>query len=563
MGNPNFTKVNGLSELKDPPVEPGVKGQEDPYLDREGLREKIANSPVPEGIPDIHTPESKERQVINIPKNSRLAFNLAFYYRQNPGEYNDSQRGVVDLQSYLGLILQAIEENDEQVKNSLPEDCRSKEDCLKQMSAEEMTALVNEWKEAPEPNEGFYKQCDEYLEYLLGEQDDISEKKEEAEQAPESEFKAELVSIDESRLPYTLRAAIEVLNKPEKHFFIHLPPAVRAATVEEKQKYVEAFRQVLVGTKGKFFPRFDAEGDKLVVSMGPSSKRSTWQTVTEYSAEELAELTGKSEKETKRYIALRGENWVKLSEQEKKERDNFEEMVKELNVKNFVSAKDVNFKQAMRNSMVAERWITSIGEERYAELEEQAKNMATEKGKNRWGANDELLSSPEFQVKAKDFLNILKQRFDSWEKVLGPKSILSELSNLAKIRGAEALYVLGKAVLTGAREEFLAEFEKLYNLSSDDLKEYLKDHPLVEAPENETLTKAKILKYTLLGYVRARPIAGDVWSAKKFAGTKPETTNPAPETSETVSRSDRKSTLFDSLTSEEVWEIGKFLDQKS
>jgi|GEM_PF-4319987 len=470
---------------------------------------------VESGTPEV-VPEAREALPKKVSRKSRLAVFTAFYYLQHPEEV-DGQ--IIDVDSYLNLIVDAVETANEEMLKFLQNSGLSPEYYLQEMSDEEIKSTIQGWKAGQAGDEYYEKQCDEYLEYILDSKNVSGAKKEANKPTPASaetaplEFDINSVTIDQSRLPYKLKATIS--GKEKNPYFINLPPAAQTATPEELQKYAEAFKQVLAETNGKFYPRLAVQNKKLVVGVGPSAKRDTWQVVDEFTVDELVDITGKPKQEIENYLLLRVKNYTKLTEPETKTRDDFEYVLNnsEMNVS---SGKGANFKQSIKDYAVFEKWIALVGEDRYQELKSQPLPPRAEKNANRWSANDELLNNPEFVAKAKFFLLVIKTRFNSYEQALGHKSILSELAKIAGLKGTEVLYLLGKEVLTGERQEFLPEYEKLFNSSSENLKQLLKDRPLPEMPDGESPTKAQVLKYTLLGYVRANPISTDIWQTKKF-----------------------------------------------
>ncbi len=512
----------------------------------------------------------------NISKKSRLAFTVAFHYRQHPEEVNDESLNVVDLSSYLKSIATSMEESQPEMLDFLQSVGLTPQNYLEEMSDDEIKTVIKGWKTHQVDNEEYQLQCDEYLGYLLEPDIEpaIPEENNEVKEVvtppvaenPETELKAESITIDESRLPYKLKAVI--LGKEKNPYFINLPPVAQVAAPEELQKYVEAFKQALAESGGKFYPRLAVKNKLLVVGIGSSAKRDTWKVVEELSAEELANITKKTKQEVEKYLTLRTISYSKLSESEQKERDDFEQILNNAEWNIDSSDTGANFKQAIKDFAILDRWIEIIGEERFKELRSMPLPAQPERNINRWKTDEEHFNSEEFQAKAKAFMELLKTRFDSLEKALGYKSILFELSQKAGLKGAEALYLLGKETLTGARQEFLSEYQRLYNLSTGDLKEYLKDRPLAEAPENETMTKAKVLKYSLLGYVRARPMLTDVWNSK--GASKPKETlsvatnpNPKPGRKELKYLEDLPPSsipgqnLFDSLSDQDLDDIFK------
>lgn len=486
-----------------------------------------------EGAPNVpDVPEISEIKDLpkSISKKSRLAFAVGFNYRQHPEEVNDESLGVVDLNSYLKSIATSIEESQPEMLDFLQSIALTPQNYLEEMSDDEIKTVVKGWKTHQVDNEEYQRQCDEYLGYMLEPEvepvipEDSAEVQEEATpavaQTSETELKAESITIDESRLPYKLKAVIA--GKEKTPYFIFLSPVAQVASPEELRKYVEACRQVLVETNGKFYPRFAVEKGRLVVGVGPNGKIDNWQEIDAFSVEELVDFTKKSKTEVEKYLALRRKKFAVMTDSEKKERGDFEDVINRSNMQLSELIKPMPFKQAIQSMAVLDTWVEAIGEKRFKELLGIPKPTQPERNINRWSTDEEHFNSPEFQAKAKAFMELLKTRFETLEKALGYKSILSELSQNAGLKGTEALYLLGKETLVGARQEFLKEFQKLYNLSMDGLKEYLKDHPLAEAPENETMTKAKVLKYSLLGYVRAKPLPTDLWHVKKVVETKPE-----------------------------------------
>ena len=72
-----------------------------------------------------------------------------------------------------------------------------------------------------------------------------------------------------------------------------------------------------------------------------------------------------------------------------------------------------NFKQAIKDFAILDRWIEIIGEERFKELRSMPLPAQAGRNINRWKTDEEHFNSEEFQAKAKAFMELLKTRFDS------------------------------------------------------------------------------------------------------------------------------------------------------
>ena len=335
----------------------------------------------------VQSPETKEK--VTIPKKSRLAVWLAFHYRKGPELYNYEQEGIHNLDEYLQWYFRKIKAHEDGI--AMPDNCITPEDCLQEMSNEEIHKVINDWKEqAPEESESL----DEYLQYLLGKEkpeevaasvetpnislapENVSLKESSEEILNTSESRELKFEFDKSQLPNVLAADVTLSSEKKKRFFVNLPPAAKAAEKADIDALEQSFKQVVEISPDNFYPVYTVLEERLRLNLGDKKNRKNLQLVTEIPAEEVVKITGATKDEVQEYLKLRGKVWAALKPSERQTVDAFQDKLKAAKMPGFVEGKQVGLNQKFRDVAVLNEWKKNIGQERYRELEEKAKTVA-------------------------------------------------------------------------------------------------------------------------------------------------------------------------------------------
>lgn len=466
---------------------------------------------------NYHYFEQREQPKPIISKKSRLAVYAAFYYRLDPSSYNSEEYGIATLDDYLHWYLNQIKEGVPDILDGLPEDCRTAEDCLKEMSDEEIQNLISQWRTNNIKNESYQQECDEYLNYLTVEEKSLGDgHTESSSERNNTEAGFDLKNCEINRTGLPVKLSVKILSPEtgkEKIYFINLPEAARAATQEEAEKLVKSLENVLLETKGNLFSRLDARNGKLSVAIGATAKRRTWNIkLAEFNADQLAGIVGSTVEEANKYLSLREKNWDKLGEEEKTFRDEYEKRLKKSEVDSIVQGKKVSFAQKIRDVAVLQEWKNMIGAERYEQLAEEAKNIPIKQEQiDRWEIK---ANSPEFQAKVKRFFESVKEKFNSWLEALESRDGLPIIAKEVRLRFPEILYALGEEILhNSGRASQWEKYQEMFGLSFSQLIEYARKNN----PKIIETNKPRILRAALIDYIKIYPLPSDQWEKSRVS----------------------------------------------
>lgn len=472
--------------------------------------------------PEVPTPEKpvlehqETEKVFPISKKSRIFVQLAFDYALNSEALN-AEFGTKNLNDYLQYATRRVEAGDAQLEQA---GLGTVEECLQEMSDQEIKDTVEFWKESDRDNEEKYN---EYLKYILEKDGPKNEPVPEAGPSASllPEFaKAELniapenIKIDDSKLPNKLELIISIEGKEDRKIAINLPNAARVGNKADVEKFKEAVIEVVSKAKGNLFPRFEVTGDKLAVGIGLGAKRDGWAVVEEFSTEDLVKITGCTIAEAEEFLFLRARDWKKLTTEQQTTRDSFEKKLKKSEVEGYSPRHKVTFFQKVRDLAVAQRWAEIIGEKRYDELLELSKNQPLkERPISRWEISQKTLENPEFKAKQDSFLKLLKSKFLSWTEALSDRGNLIKLVDGSGLTVPETLYVFGKQIFQEGRADLWPEFEHMFRMSFVDLKKHLKSLSLADSDIEKIMgdNRPKTLRALLLYFVQTRPLESDQW----------------------------------------------------